>query len=128
MSERNRDSENDIDRLTAELEELTLQRNQIDRRRARLTAQLQSIRGEREDVQIYKNLNIIANRVDREGNALRIGDTIRFETAGVQTTPIGKVKGFGKWFVKCTDSQGFPVNKEPKSLTRTNLDKETSEQ
>ena len=128
MSEESKTSSNDIDRITAKLEELTLQRNRIKRRRSRLTEQLRTLRGEREDYQLYRNLNIIANREDREGNPLRVGDTVRFVTPGVQTTPEGRVKGFGKRFVKCVDSQGFPVNKEPKSIVRTNLQDNESEQ
>ena len=100
MSEESKTSENDIDRITAELEELTLQRNRIERRRSRLTEQLRTLQGEREDYQIYRNLNVIANREDRKGNPLRVGDTVRFETPGVQTTSEGRIKGFRKRFVK----------------------------
>ena len=128
MTDNNNSSEGDIDRLTAELEELTIRCNKIDRRRSNVAEQLRALRGQPNKYTLYKPLNIIANRVDSQGNPLCVNDTIRFNTPEVQRTSKGTVKGFGKRFVKCVDKQGFLVNKEPKSITRTNLQQEDTEQ
>lgn len=131
MSSNNESTDNDtIDRLTAELEELTLQRNNIERRRSRVYEQLQALRGNTtsNEYTLYKPLNVIANRIDCKGRPLRVNDRISFNTPGVQTTSQGKVKGFGKCFVKCVDDRGFPVNKEPKSLTKIEAQEEDTEQ
>ena len=56
-----KDNCNNIDRITAELEEQTLERNRIECRRSRLTAQLQILHGHQENYQLYRNLNVVAN-------------------------------------------------------------------
>ena len=127
MTDNNNDTDSDIDKLTAELEELTIQRNNIERRRSRVSEQLQKLKKRRSDeYTLYKKLTVVANRVDSKGNPLRVGDKVRFDTPGVQTTPHGKVKGFGKRFVKCVDDRRFPVNKEPKSLTRVDVKEDSA--
>ena len=121
---------NAVDRLTAELEELTIQRNDIERRRSRIYQQLQAIRGNttNNEYTLYKPLNIVANRINSEGWAIRVNDRICFNTPGVQTTSKGKVKGFGKRFIKCVDDHSFPVNKEPKSITKVQTEEDETEQ
>ena len=126
------EQEEEIRRLTLELQQLTIERERIERQERRVSEQLNNINIRRNAAQRearrasrrfhrpapYSNLNEVQNRVDLDGVQLTVGDRVRFISQGVQTSDTGSILGFGRRFVKCVDKNRHRINKEPHNLIK----------
>ena len=115
------DIDDEIDRITRELTKLKLKQEQILVRRQNLSKRLVKLNKEkrqRAEALPYRSLNIEGNRIDSFGAELKIGDTVRYLSEGIQQTDTGVIEGFGKRFVVSRDGRGRAVNKEPKNLEK----------
>ena len=121
----------EVERLTTELQLLNIERDRIERRRRRISDQLDNFRRERRSSRVaarapqrpprrlpYRDLSIEENRVDVDGTPLQVEDQVYFLSPGVQTTDKGTITSFGRRFVICTDRNRHVVNKEPHNLRK----------
>ena len=113
--------DNDIERVTNELEALDLEQSRIERRRTRLRNTLTRLREEEQRRRrlSYLPLDDVRNRVDRDGTRLARFDRITFLTQGVvRHTELGWIETFGKRYANCRDDDGFAIQREPKNLRK----------
>lgn len=124
-------SDNEIDDLLRELNNLQVDRQEIDRRSREITNRINELgqrRNRREEIPRGPLTNH-RNRLDRYGDPLNVNDRVRFLTGGrVQSTSEGRVVSFTRRFVVCRDGNGREVNKEPQSLRKLESQEERTNQ
>ena len=113
------ENDDDIESLTQELQQLTIERNRIERRRKQIAEKLHRLNrnskvpNKHHKPLTYLPLDVEENRADTNGHILRVNDRVRYLSRGIQQSSTGKIESFGKRFVVTRDEYGRQVNKEP---------------
>ena len=117
----NKTVQDEIDRLTQDLQQLSIQKESIDRTYKRVSKRIEQLR-RRQSVNTQhisrEATQINTRRTDADGNLLQVGDKVSFITKGKFKSTEGVVTSFGKRFVSTVDDEGRIINRESRNLRR----------
>ena len=115
----NKTVQDEIDRLTQDLQQLSIQKESIDRTYKRVSKRIEQLR-RRQSVNTQhisrEATQINTRRTDADGNLLQVGDKVSFITKGKFKSTEGVVTSFGKRFVSTVDDEGRIINRESRNL------------